>query len=129
MISVLLGGTGRLVADIIRHPAGGAGPVWVCVRSGQRAAGKGWLGCWSSSGETAPEEAEVGEFLSALSRRLADPVPTGSGLALPEHHFHEGWQAWGPGIPGPLVTIAEEQSPADETPGHIRDPHLGTDGR
>lgn len=134
MISVLLNNTERLIADIIhdtRKGSGagaGAGPVWVCVRAGSRAAGKGWLGCWSSK-QAAPEETEVREFLSTLGKDLTGHVSQGPyGLALSDHHFHEGWQSWGPGTPGPLVEAAGEPSPADEAPRRIQDLHLDTEG-
>lgn len=128
MASVLLGGTERLIADIFHDTPQGSGTVWVCVRTGKRARGKGWQGCWSSEHEP-PGEGAVAEFLSALTKNLANRVSAEPGVsALTDHYFHEGWQTWGPGIPAPLIGLAEAPSPADEPPRRVPAPPFDAEG-
>ncbi|MGW5732640.1 MULTISPECIES: hypothetical protein [Streptomyces] len=128
MISVLLNDADRLIADIIQDPRQGNDLLWVCVRSGSRTAGKGWLGCWSS-GKAAQEDAGVRKFLSALGRDLTDHVSKGpNGPVLTDHYFHEGWQSWGPGTPGPLLDVAGEPSPTDDSLRGVHDLRLDAEG-
>lgn len=121
MTAVLLGGPLHLVADVISGSQQESDHVWVCVRTEDRAAGKGWLGCWSSK-EAAPGEADVRMFLSALNEFIVDKATMGPvGPGLTDHYFHEGWHTWGPGTPGPLNRTAATQPSSDEVPCRIED--------
>jgi hypothetical protein len=65
---------------------------WVCLRSPNAATSRGWLECWSSKGESAPDMASALEAVRAI---VADKLMHGPlGSYINGAYFIPGWNTW-----------------------------------
>ena len=70
---------------------------WICLRSPSAAANRGWLECWSSKGESAPDMASA---LEAVRVIVADKLMHGPfGPYISGARFIPGWNTWEGGGP------------------------------
>ncbi|GAB4102024.1 hypothetical protein GCM10028790_10420 [Micromonospora taraxaci] len=107
-MTISMGGEQRFVAVILAGDAAAPGRLWVCVRGDHAPVRSSWLGCWSSAKDVA--EPGLHQFLEELDERLAQGGRSGPlGLYLDEHHFLEGWDSWGCGIPSPLASVVPDE--------------------
>ncbi len=83
--------------------------LWVCLRSQQSVARRGWLGCWSLAGSDITPD-RLRQFVANLADIVERNGCTGPmGPFLDGHHFFEGWKTWGMGVPDPLHGIGVDE--------------------
>lgn len=97
-----------LVAHVFRGDEEDPNRIWVCVRSKNAPPKPGWLGCWSK--KVVSGSSEVKDFLRDLQREVLAKARVGPrGPWLGGIYFFSGWDAWGPGMPSPLMGVSSDE--------------------
>lgn len=83
---------------------GGETRTWICIRYDWDPDERGWQGCWSRSNAT---HSEIVQLIHALSEKVRENFRVGPyGHFIGGTYFFDGWDAWGSGIPAPLISIS-----------------------
>jgi hypothetical protein len=103
---ISMGGDLGFLAYVIHPGEDSARNLWVCLRSTLSGTRSGWLGCWSLVGSDVVAD-RVRQVVLDLAKVVQRDGRTGPmGPFLDGHHFFEGWETWGVGMPEPLKDLS-----------------------